>query len=187
MTLPTLPPTAFEAGTTVAFTVPATETSLGTVSPAGGWGLTWHLRGVSEADVTATANTDTWTVTLTATASQALGAGGYTWALRGTLGVTPTQQVVTLSTGVLTVTPDMLEALAGDLQSWEEKTLAVVHAALDGTIAGEMKMYMIGGRQVMTFSLDELMALRTRLLYTIRAQRGQGFGTPIRFDVVGMR
>jgi hypothetical protein len=45
-------------------------------------------------------------------------------------------------------------------------------------------MFMIGGHQVMTFSLAELMTLRSTLQAAIRAQRGGTFGTPIRFNVM---
>jgi hypothetical protein len=183
MTLPTHPPTALAAGTTVSFTWPATDTALGTVSAAGGWALTWHLRGARVADVTATSTDNLWTLALTASASQALTAGAYSWLLRATLGA----QRVDLASGVLTVTPDLVAAGPGDALSWAEKTLAIVEGALTGTLEGEMKMYMIGGRQVMTFSLDELRRERSRLMVELAAKQGHGFGTPIRFDVVGMR
>jgi hypothetical protein len=171
MTLPTTPPATFEAGTTVSFTQAPTTTALGLVSPPT-WGLVWHVvrtDGADSASVTATNDGAQWTVTLTAAASEALTAGDYRWALRATAsGV-----VQTVASGTLTVTPN-LTAPGNDVRTWEERTIEVVEAALAGTIEGETRMYMIAGRQVQTFSPDELMRLRDRLRNTIAKQRRGG-------------
>jgi hypothetical protein len=53
----------------------------------------------------------------------------------------------------------------------EERTLAVVEAALAGTIEGETRVYMIAGRQVQTFTPNELMQLRVQLQAAIAMQR----------------
>lgn len=148
-------------------------------------GLVWHLRrtdGTDDATVTATDDGAQWTVTLTAATSAGLTAGEYRWALRATAsGV-----VQTLASGTCTVTPD-LTAIDEDVRTWEEQTLAVVKAALKGTIEGETRMYMIAGRQVQTFSPDELMRLKDRLEAVVQAQRTGTFGVALRFDVVGLR
>lgn len=177
MTLPTTPPATFEAGTTVSFTTAPITTALGLVSPPT-WGLVWHVRrtdGTDDATVTATDDGAQWTVTLTAATSAGLTAGEYRWALRATAsGV-----VQTIASGTCTVTPD-LTAIDEDVRTWEERTLAVVEAALAGTIEGETKMYMIAGRQVQTFSPAELMKLRAQLQTIVSAQRGTGFGVAVR-------
>lgn len=179
-TLPTQPPTTFEAGTTVSFTVAPCTTTLGEVSPDLNWTLQWLLRGVDEADVTATAASNLWTVTLSATASAALVAGQYTWALRATDdGVGAAQQVVTLSSGRVTVTPDVLGAAAGELQSWAEKTLAVLEASLAGDMSDSVQLYMIGDQQVQKYSLNDRLRLRDRLRAEVAQARGE-FGTAIR-------
>jgi hypothetical protein len=181
MTVHTTPPPAFEAGTTVTFTQAPITTALGVVSPADGWALEWLLRktdGSDDADITATDDGTTWTVALSPTASAALSAGSYRWALRASQG-TPVTAVTTLSSGTVTVTPD-LSAAGEDVRTWEERTLAIVEAALAGTLEGETRMYMIAGRQVQTFAPAELMRLRAQLQTTIAAQRGTGFGVAVR-------
>jgi hypothetical protein len=176
MTLPTTPPATFEAGTTVSFTQAPVTTALGLVSPPT-WGLVWHLvrtDGTYDAAVTATDDGAQWTVTLTAAASDALTAGEYRWALRASAsGV-----VQTVASGTLTVAPS-LTAPGVDVRTWEERTLAVVEAALAGTIEGETRMYMIAGRQVQTFSPAELMKLRAQLQTVVATQRGTGFGVAV--------
>ncbi len=171
-TLPTYPPATLEAGTTVTFTQAPITTALGVVSPADGWALTWLLRktdGSDDVDVAATDDGARWTVALSATASAALSPGSYRWALRASL----SGQVTTLTSGTCTVTPDLSEVDA-DVRTWEERTLEVVEAALAGTIEGEMKMYMIAGRQVMTYGPDELMRLRDRLQAAVNIARRGG-------------
>ena len=181
-TLPTYPPASFEAGTTVAFTQAAASTTLGTVSPATGWSLSWLLRktdGTDEANVLATDDGTLWTVTFSAALSGALAAGECRAGRRATKAL----ETVTLAQSTVTVTPNL--SLGGvDVRTWEERTLEAVEAALSGTVDGALKMYMIAGRQVMTYTPDELMKLRARLQATIAAQRTGIFGRPVRQTVV---
>lgn len=176
MTLPTSPPASFEAGTTVSFTQVPVTTALGLVSPPT-WTLVWRLAktdGTDDAAVTATDDGARWTCTMSAAVAAGLTPGEYRWALRASAsGV-----VQTLSTGTLAVTPD-LTVLGVDVRTWEERTLAVVEAALTGTIEGEAKLYMIAGRQVQTFTPAELMKMRAQLQTTIAAQRRAGFGVSV--------
>lgn len=175
-TLPIAPPSTFAAGDTVAFTQAPTTTALGAVSPAEGWALSWLLRKTDGADSASATTTDDgtqWTVTLAATTSATLQAGAWRWVLRAT----KSADVVTLSHGTLTVTPD-LGAVGEDVRTWEEKTLAVVEGALAGTLEGELRMYMIAGRQVQTFGPEELMRLRAQLRDAVASQqRGSAFGS----------
>jgi hypothetical protein len=181
-TFPTYPPTAFEAGTTVAFTQGASFTGVGEVSPAGGWSLVWHLRkidGGAEADVPATDDGERWTVTLSAATAATLSPGPYRWALRATQG--PVLQ--TLSSGTITITPDL--ALGGeDVRTWEERTLEAVEAALSGTMEGGLKMYTIAGRQVSTMTPDELLKIRAQLQAAVSVARTNTFGRPVLQTVV---
>lgn len=183
--LPTTPPSTFAAGDTVVFTQAARATDLGLASPAGGWSLTWMLRrtdGADGIDATTTDDGTQWTVTLTAAQSAALLPGEY----RSLIRVRQASTIFTAQTGTCVVTPDL--SLAGeDVRTWEERTLAIVEGALNGTLEAGLKMYMIGGRQVMAMTPDELMRLRDRLRAVVDTQRTGTFGVPIRFDVVGLR
>ena len=175
-TLPTHPPAQFEAGTTVRFTQSAVTTAFGDVSPATGWSLTWLLRGPGEADAIATDDGTIWTVNLSATDTRPLPSGGYTWALRATA----SGDVVTLAQGSCTVTVDMAEAIAGDVQTWEERTLAVVEAALSGNLTDAVQSYMIGDQQVFKIGIEKLMTIRAQLRSAVAQQRNaSGFGRPV--------
>lgn len=178
-TLPTLttPPDSITAGDSVQFTV----------SPNGfrasdGGTLTFALAGMSVLEVTGAANGDAWDVTLTAAQTAALAVGTYRWRLRVAEGAT----VTTVDTGRLTVEPDLATLSYGSGIGYAERTLAIVEAALTGTLEGEMKMYMIAGRQVQTFSLDELRRHRSALLTEIAALRGEGFGVPVVYSYRGL-
>ena len=182
MTLPdrlTAVPAQIVAGDTVRLTLAFSDAD----ATAGGT-LTFAMAGaVVITPVEGVANGSAWDVTLSAAVTATLTSGTYQWRTRLVEdGVTRT-----LTTGVTTAVADLALVSAGDTLSWEETALPIVKAALSGTIEGEMKMFMIGGRQVMTFSLKDLMTLKGQLESAIAAQRGGTFGTPIHFNVVGMR
>jgi hypothetical protein len=172
--------------------IPATITSGDSVAvtltrpdyPAtAGWSLTWALAGPSVVTVASVAAGAAHTLTLTATQTAVLSAGAYRWSLRAVNGSTS----ATIEVGRLTVEADLATLAAGETLDWAEKTLTIAKAALAGTLEGEMKMYMIAGRQVMTFSPDELMRLISQLEARVGAIQTGTFGTPILFNVVGMR
>jgi len=183
-TLPTQPPTQVEAGTTVRFTQAPVTTAFGDVGPATGWSLVYLLRGPGEANATATDDGVLWTVSLPATVTSTLAPGGYTWALRASAGA----DVVTLAQGACTVTIDMAQAVAGDVQTWEERTLAVVEAALHGNLSDSVQSYMIGDQQVQKIPIEKLMVIRAQLQSAVAQQRSaSGFGRAVRMTAVFTR
>ncbi len=171
-------PATITAGDTVRLTLTVAD-----ASAADGGALTFAMAGaVVITPITGVANGVDWDVTIPSTVTESLSAGTYLWRTR----LVEEAVTRTVQTGATTVVADVAALSAGEALSWEEKALPVVEAALSGTIEGEMKMFMIGGRQVMTFSLKELMTLRGQLQAAIAGKRGSGFGTPIHFNVVGM-
>ena len=148
-----------------------------------GWALSLAVAGPAVTSWASAAEGESHRLTLSATSTAALPAGSYQFRVRAVSGA----DVRTVQVGTLTVTPDLALLAAGEGVSWAEKTLAVVEAALSGTIEGEMKMYTIAGRQVMTYTPKELMALRAQLRSEVNASRLGTFGTPILMNVVGMR
>ena len=170
-------PATITAGDTVRLTLTVAD-----ASAADGGVLTFAMAGaVVITPITGTANGVDWDVTIPSTVTTTLTAGTYQWRTR----LVESAVTRTVQTGVTTVVADLATVAAGETLSWEEKALPVVEAALSGTIEGEMKMFMIGGRQVMTFSLKELMTLRGQLQAAIAGKRGSSFGTPIWFNVTG--
>ena len=171
-TLPTHPPASFAAGTTVRFTQGAVTTALGDVSPAAGWSLAWHVRGVGEADATVTDDGVRWTVSLPATATQALAAGGYTAALRAS----KDGDALNLDVRRITVTPDLANAMAGDLEDPDERALRLLIAARDGTLTQGFMTVMVDGKQLMHYSLDMLDRAIARYELKIAAKGRGSFG-----------
>lgn len=161
-------PATFTAGDTVRLRLTVAD-----ASAADGGTLTLALAGASTLTASGVAAGAAWDVTLPASETAALERGTYAWRTRLVEdGVTRT-----VGSGVVTITPDLATLAPGEAQSWDEKTLAIVEAALTGTITGEMRRYMIAGRQVETFSLKELIDLRNQLERRIAAQRrGSAFG-----------
>lgn len=174
-TLPTTPPTAFEAGTTVSFTQSPVTHALGEISPANGWSLVWLLRGPSSLDVDATDDGVEWTVRLDA-ADNDVDAGQYVSAVRAT----KDGAVVPLYRGSCTVTPDVLAALEGDLQSSAATLLPKVRTAIHELVEGGAQFTMIGDRQWNAIDIDKLLRLEMRLVAQLGMEKGAGsFGTPV--------
>jgi hypothetical protein len=88
--------------------------------------------------------------------------------------------------GYLTVDPDWSQLADGEAIPFAERLLAIVEAALTGSLTGEMRRYMIAGRQVETYSPDELMRLRARCQTEVAAKQG-AFGVPVVFGFTGLQ
>lgn len=161
----------------------ALRLSLSVYPATAGWALTWHRNGPEAGTVAFARDGDAHVATLTGADTRTWAPGHYRWLLRAELA----SVTITVQSGSLDVQPDLARAMPGAGATWEERTLAIVEAALAGTLEGGMKLYMIAGRQVQTFGVDELLKLRNKLRATVDLQRSGSFGTPVRFDVVGMR
>jgi hypothetical protein len=161
-------PATLTAGDTVRLRL-----TVANASAADGGTLTLSLAGASTLTVTGVASGTAWDVTLTNTETAALEQGTYQWRTR----LVESGVTYTAASGTVTVLPDLAAMAPGDGQTWDERTLTIVEAALQGTLSGEMRRYMIGGRQVETFSLKELMDLRNQLRRNIAStRRGSAFG-----------
>jgi hypothetical protein len=75
---------------------------------------------------------------------------------------------------VINVEPDAASSPAGIYQTFEEKTLAVIEAALSGNLSGGMQSYQIAGRAVSKYNLDELAQLRGRFRAAVWRQHNPG-------------
>ena len=165
MTALTQLPTSFAAGTTVTYTrtipdYPATA----------GWTLSLRLSGIDVLAQNATASGADYVVTLTAAATAPLHAGLYVFEERVTKGA----EVYTVASGNVTVTANLATAGAGDLQSWDEKTLAVVEAALAGRLTSDLESYQIAGRAVTKIPIKDLLELRNQLSARVARMKNNG-------------
>lgn len=152
-------------------------------APADGWTATLYLRGASALDVSGVAAGAAFDFTASATATAPLPAGLYTVAVR----VAKAAEARTVESRTLTVTPNAATAAPGELQSRAEQMLAICRTARENILRGELKMYMIAGRQVLLHTLDDVRREEAYWQTQLAMERGQGFGRPVRFDVVGIR
>ncbi len=168
-------PTTFPAGTTVSVRLagPLIADDGTAVSVADGYALRWILRGAGEVNVESVPDGDAWVLTLPVAASASLPAGTYRSVLLAQRGAGPTLE--RREVGGLTrvaVTPNLLDALAGELEDPDERALRLLIAARDGTLEQGFSMVMIDGKQIMHYSLDQLERAISR--YQIKIGRKQG-------------
>lgn len=149
-----------------------------------GWALTFAVAGPSVDTWTSTASGDAHVLTLPAAETGALDAGDYQWSLKAIRsGV-----VHTIERGTLVVAADLATLAAGEGVAFWQTLKASAEAALQALMdGGAMQMGMVGQRQFMFRSPKDCLQVIATCEARLSALRGGGFGTPIRFDVVGMR
>lgn len=135
-----------------------------------GWVVNFAIAGIDTFSKDCTASGDAHALAVTSAESGARIAGQYRYRLRASLA----SAVETFETGVITLAADIGAATPDTLSPWEERTLTIVEAALNGTLSGEMRRYMIAGRQVETFAIGELIDLRNKLQIEIARKASGG-------------
>ena len=178
-TIPTGEPTQARAGDTWRFTLTDTE-----FPSSEGWSLSYAINGASKLAwdaswVSSTTNTHTVTIPASATADLLPGVYEITRLWTGSSGTAGQVFSVTLSN--LTILANPTTAGAGDRQSWEEKTLAVVEAVLAGRVTDDIAMYQIQGRTISKLPLTELLTLRSQLSAALAFKRTGRFGSRVRY------
>lgn len=157
-------PAQFVAGTTVSYTRSSSE-----YPATDGWSLSVYLAGPAALAKAATASGADYAVTLTAT-DTALAPGLYTWSEQ----VTKAGVVQEIGSGTVSVLANPALAVGASQQAWEEKTLAVVEAALSGQLTTGMASYQIAGRAVSKIPIADLRALRADLRAALARRRRGG-------------
>lgn len=149
-----------------------------------GWSLAVYIVGPSIlGPVAATTSGSSFSVVLSTTDTGSLAAGTYT--VREI--ATKSGESYVASSSVLVVEQNIASAAAGDMQSWEEKTLVVVEAALSGRLTSDMESYQIAGRMVTKIPIRDLLKIRGELIAAIRAQRSPGtFGSEVKIYFNGV-
>jgi hypothetical protein len=171
-------PGAFAAGTTLTYTK-----SLSGYLPSAGWAMTLYLGGVELlAPVSASTSGDAFVVSIAASATSPLDPGNYYWEERVTKGA----EEYVADSGYVEVLPNVKSAVAGTFETFEEKQLAVVEAAIAKRLPEGMESYQIAGRAVTLVPEKELWEIRTKLINAIHLQKNPGsFTTPVRIAFTG--
>ncbi len=158
-------PDNFHAGTTV------TYSRAGGDYPANqGWSRDLYLAGASVLKVAGTASGADFLFTLDAASTAKLKAGTYQWKELAT----KAGEVRIADSGTVNVLFNIAAAGAGDAQSWEEATLAVVEDVLANRITADTQAYSIAGRAVTKIPVKELLELRVTLKRAVQAQKNPG-------------
>ena len=118
----------------------------------------WNSEAEGDLHVIALANLDT------------LKAGQYAWSLSATLNA----ERRTFRQGRLTVLADLGALLPGEGQSLAERMLAICQTARENILRGELKGYMINGRQVQMHTLDEVAREEARWQAVKARENGAG-------------
>lgn len=84
---------------------------------------------------------------------------------------------------VVNIEPNVSVAAAGAFNSWEERTLAVIEAALSGRLTSDIQSYQIAGRSVTKIPVVELLQIRGNLRAVIWRQTNPGkLGVPYKVE-----
>lgn len=179
-TIPTGEPTTVTAGSTWTWKLSHT-----TYPVSEGWALSYAINGVGKlawsASYVASSGTD-HTVTIPAANTADLPPGTYEFFRVWTGSGGTAGQVYTEALPRLAVLANPQTAGAGDRQSWEEKTLAVIETVLSGRITDDIAMYQIGGRTVSKIPFNELVAMRAALRQAVQFQRTGTLGQRIAYS-----
>lgn len=145
-----------------------------------GWALTTYLRGKGVLNVPGVPDDDAFVFTVAAAgegSSAAVPPGSYTWVEKAA----KDGDVFTVCSGLVTVTPNLATATAGQLQTHAEKALALVEAALEGRIVSDAESYTILGRSISKTPIAELRKLRAQYRAEVLRERGASPFTPVRY------
>jgi hypothetical protein len=84
---------------------------------------------------------------------------------------------------VINIEPDAATSVAGTFQTFAEKTLAVIEAAIAGTLPTAIQSYQIAGRAVVKIPMKDLLQLRGLYLAAIWRQQHPGhLGVPYKVE-----
>lgn len=117
-----------------------------------GWSLRWVLSGASHTQLESQASGDAHVFTLDTEKTGGLTAGPYRTSLRAENG--PAR--LTIEVRPLRVLADLSTFAPGEGLSHARRMLALCQEARANILRGELKSYMINGRQTMLHTLDEV-------------------------------
>lgn len=189
LTPPSIPvnePSSFAINETVRW-----QRAFGDFPPSDGYALKYYFSGAGAIQKSADGsagngvNGTAWVLTLTPSNTAGKPAGIYKWSAYAEKGSGASLERWLLASGVITLTADITTAEAGALQTHEERTLAVIEAAIEDRLTADMQSYTIDGRQVTKIPIMELRRLRVQYQSAVwRIQNGGKLGPTIKHAFV---
>jgi hypothetical protein len=170
-------PDHFPAGTTVIFT-----RSLSDFLPSDGWSYQIFLNGLTQKfNKNATVVDGVFQIEFIPSDTASLNPGPFRYAERLTNSGTGQVFDLTGDELVINVEPNVASAAAGAFNTWEERTLVVVEAAIAGRLTSDIQAYQIAGRSVSKIPIQQLRTIRGELRAAIWRQNNPGqLGVPYR-------
>ena len=149
-----------------------------------GWALKYELLGDSTLSISPTFQTsgddlNHWLVSEATTDTDDLSPGDYRLIGRMVGSGDYSGREETVHESVLVVVQDPRTASPGDFQSHEERTLAVVEAAIEGRLTKDMESYSIAGRSIQKIPVRELIGMRAKYRAAVQTQRTGRLGRPV--------
>lgn len=175
--IPDIVPDHFPAGTTVKFT-----RSFGDFQSSDGWAYTIYLNGLTQKfNKAATVLNNIFQIEFVPTDTASLNPGPFRYAERLSNSGTGEIYDITGDELVINIEPNAGSAAAGSFNTFEERTLVVVEAALAGRLTSDIQSYQIAGRSVNKIPVSELLTIRGQLRVAIWRQNNPGqLGVPYR-------
>ena len=168
--IPDIVPDHFPAGTTVKFT-----RSLGDFSPADGWTYAIFLNGLTQKfNKAATILNNIFQIEFLPADTAALNPGPFRYAERLTNSILGQVYDISGDLLVINIEPNVASAAAGVFNTFEERTLAIVEAAISGRLTSDIQAYQIAGRSVSKIPIAELRTIRGELRAAIWRQNNPG-------------
>jgi hypothetical protein len=175
--IPDVVPDHFPAGTTVKFT-----RSLDDFAPSDGWAYTIYLNGLTQKfNKAATVVDNSFLIDFLPSDTASLNPGPYRYAERLVNSGTGETYDITGDELVINIEPNVASSAAGTFNTWEERTLVVIEAAISGRLTADIQAYQIAGRSVSKIPIQELRTIRGELKAAIWRQNNPGqLGIPHR-------
>ena len=153
-TIPTIEPTSFTVGDTVAWTK-----TLADFPASAGWELTYSFVNASNqfTESSTTADGDDHAIVITAADSANLTAGDYEWQAYAT----KTTERYPAGSGSVTVEPNFATG-AVDGRSHVKIVLDAIEAVLEGVATTSQASSSLNGRSITKYSTEELIAFRSK-------------------------
>lgn len=168
-TVPTICPTELVAGDTHVWTRVYPDFPVGD-----GWTFAYTLSGPSKGTASVSTASGLATFTLSSAVTAVLLPGTYRFLVTATL----SGARYAAESGIITVTPDIVNAAAGTLLHQDDRELALLNTAIEARATSDHTGYTIDGRSLDREPLPELLAWRDKLRARIaRRRRGRKVGT----------
>lgn len=174
--IPSTEPQSFSAGVTTVW-----RRGFGNFAPADGWTLRYYLRGPGALNVGADGSGSDYVVTLKADDTKTAKPGTYQWAAYAERGTGPTFERYEFDRGVMTITPNLVTAVPGDLEDPDERMIRLITCVLEGRITDDVQQEQMDGRMLVNIPLEELRKFRKSLKRKVwRKRNGNAIGQTLK-------